>query len=316
MPIMHDYIKGAGKTGSQWTYIEWIDAADKITELKADYLPKIKVGNANVSSLSDSSLKDYGHIITENGTQQINGNITFKGEVKLNSTTTLNSNLYWNRETKQAQVILQCSSTSNSSFPFVFDDANTEKLATISVRSSKNSSHLIACTNAGNCFIGFNGTDGVNLGWLQVGKPVPSITRSAGSIYVGNEVIANGMIKSRNKVEAQYFNATSDKRAKTNIQQANFNALDIIKDLPIYTFNYKNSDSPSIGLIAQEAKEVKFDNDFNLVDNLYASGENEDYMTLKESKLVYVLWKAVQEQQKEIELLKEEINTLKAITNK
>lgn len=315
MPIMHDYIKGAGKTGSQWTYIEWIDTADKITELKADYLPKIKVGNTNVSSLSDSSLKDYGHIITENGIQQINGNITFKGEVKLNSSTVLNSNLFWNRKDKSAQVILQCSSTSNSNFPFVFDDANTEKLAIISVKSSKNSSHLIACTNAGNCFIGFNGTDGVNLGWLQVGKPVPSITRKAGSIYVGDEVIANGIIKSKSKVEAQYFNATSDKRAKTNIQQANFNALDIVKDLPIYTFNYKNSDSPSIGLIAQEAKEIKFDNDFNLVDNLSASGENEDYMTLKESKLVYVLWKAVQEQQKEIELLKEEINTLKA-TNK
>ena len=34
-------------------------------------------------------------------------------------------------------------------------------------------------------------------------------------------------------------------------------------------------------------------------------------MTIKESKLVYVLWKAVQEQQEQIEQLKAELNKIK-----
>lgn len=91
-----------------------------------------------------------------------------------------------------------------------------------------------------------------------------------------------------NKCEALYFNATSDRRAKSNITPAEFSALDIIKQLPIYTFNYLNDPKLSVGLIAQEAAEHDLDG-FNMVDNLDASGEFGDFMQMKESKLVYVL---------------------------
>lgn len=105
---------------------------------------------------------------------------------------------------------------------------------------------------------------------------------------------------------AGYFNATSDKRAKENIRKADFSALAIVNSLPIYNFNYKNSDKPSIGVIAQEAAEFNID-DFSLVENIEATGENNDYMSIKESKLIYILWKAIQEQQKEIENLKSQL---------
>lgn len=105
---------------------------------------------------------------------------------------------------------------------------------------------------------------------------------------------------------AGYFNATSDKRAKENIRKADFSALAIVNSLPIYNFNYKNSDKPSIGVIAQEALKHNID-DFSLVENEEATGENNDYMSIKESKLIYVLWKAIQEQQKEIENLKSQL---------
>lgn len=87
---------------------------------------------------------------------------------------------------------------------------------------------------------------------------------------------------------AGYFNATSDRRAKENIRKVNFSALDIVKSLSIYNFNYKNSDKPSIGVIAQEALSYNID-DFSLVENEKATGENDDYMSIKESKLIYIL---------------------------
>jgi hypothetical protein len=47
------------------------------------------------------------------------------------------------------------------------------------------------------------------------------------------------------------------------------------------------------------------------VDNPTASGENKDYMSVKEGKMVYILWKAIQEQQTIIDNLKQEIHNLK-----
>lgn len=106
--------------------------------------------------------------------------------------------------------------------------------------------------------------------------------------------------------QAGYFNATSDARAKENIRKADFSALSIVNSLPIYNFNYKDSEKPSIGVIAQEAAEFNID-DFSLVENMEATGENNDYMSIKESKLIYILWKAIQEQQQEIEELKSQL---------
>lgn len=132
-------------------------------------------------------------------------------------------------------------------------------------------------------------------------------------LYVGtketNYPVGNGVIKADDKCEALYFNAVSDRRAKTNIEPLKTSALSVIKSLPIYTFNYINKpEELSIGLIAQEAAEHFLD-DFNMVDNIDASGRGYDLMQMKESKLVYVLWKAVQELSAEVESLKEQLNS-------
>lgn len=122
------------------------------------------------------------------------------------------------------------------------------------------------------------------------------------------DLYAKEAICSGAKVEAPYFNATSDERAKSNIQPANFDATSIVNSLPIYTFHYKDSDAPSVGIIAQEAKELDGRiKDFSLVDNPNASGENGDYMTIKESKLVYILWKANQELSARVRDLEEQL---------
>lgn len=119
----------------------------------------------------------------------------------------------------------------------------------------------------------------------------------------GNATKEDYSLYIQNSCNALYFNATSDIRAKTKVQHASFKALNIVKSLPVYTFNYKETDSPSIGLIAQDAAKISFGSDFSLVNNETASGENGDYMTIKESKLIYILWKAIQEQQEQINYL-------------
>lgn len=129
---------------------------------------------------------------------------------------------------------------------------------------------------------------------------------SSGYVTIGNGGNATKEDYSlyiQNSCNALYFNATSDIRAKTKVQHASFKALNIVKSLPVYTFNYKETGSPAIGLIAQDAAKISFGSDFSLVNNETASGENGDYMTIKESKLIYVLWKAIQEQQEQINYL-------------
>ena len=111
-------------------------------------------------------------------------------------------------------------------------------------------------------------------------------------------------------VEAPYFNATSDIRAKTNINPFNTSAIDIIKSLNTYTYTYKDSGLISYGIMAQDVQTLKI-NDFTFVNNPNASGENGDYMSIKEDKLVYLLLEAVKEQQKQIDKLEKEIEVLR-----
>ena len=116
------------------------------------------------------------------------------------------------------------------------------------------------------------------------------------------EITATASI-SANAIKATSFNATSDKRLKTNITELNYSALDIVKDMKTYSFEYiSDPDIQQIGVIAQELEDKKI-GDFSFV-----SEDSNGYLSVKESKLVYLLIKAVQEQQKEIEELKRKIN--------
>lgn len=107
-----------------------------------------------------------------------------------------------------------------------------------------------------------------------------------------------GSVSSNVAVIAPFFNATSDRRLKTNINTIENSVLPLIVSTPVYTFNYKKHPTiPVIGIMAQDVLDKNI-NDFNLVKK---SGDN--YYEIKESKMIYVLWKAVQEQQKQIEAL-------------
>ncbi len=108
-------------------------------------------------------------------------------------------------------------------------------------------------------------------------------------------------------VSAQWYNATSDKRAKTQIEPLS-NVLDFILKTNIYSFYYKNNlKTKAVGIIAQEVEDDYID-EFNLVEPAL---DKDGFMAIRESKICYLLWKAVQEQQEMINNLQEQINELK-----
>lgn len=136
---------------------------------------------------------------------------------------------------------------------------------------------------------------------------------NASGITVKSAATFEKDVKCDGQIQAVSFNATSDKRAKTNIKRLDQEkALDIVNKLPVYSFNYKKDNIPSIGVLAQEAS--VYDGaipNFSLVNNEQATGENGDYQTVKESKLVYILWAAIQEQSRQINQLKSQLKELK-----
>lgn len=135
---------------------------------------------------------------------------------------------------------------------------------------------------------------------------------NASGITVKSAATFEKDVKCDGQIQAVSFNATSDKRAKTNIKRLDQEkALDIVNKLPVYSFNYKKDNIPSIGVLAQEAS--VYDGaipNFSLVNNEQATGENGDYQTVKESKLVYILWAAIQEQSRQINQLKSQLKEL------
>lgn len=145
---------------------------------------------------------------------------------------------------------------------------------------------------------------------LVVGSNTLYTNRNTTGYLTAVDIKATSAISSDGPITAVYFNATSDKRAKTDIKPLLIDALKLVRETQLYSFKYKETDTPSIGIIAQDVQDINI-NGFKLVDNEEATGKDLDYMTIHESKLTYILWKAVQEQQKEIEELRNELRILK-----
>ena len=185
-----------------------------------------------------------------------------------------------------------------------------EKNITISNAYTLNINHL-KFTNGK---VEFKPTD-VNDGLQIINSGNSNLTYfllNASGITVKSTATFEKDVKCDGQIQAVSFNATSDKRAKTNIKRLDQEkALDIVNKLPVYSFNYKKDNTPSIGVLAQEA--AVYDGaipNFSLVNNEQATGENGDYQTVKESKLVYILWAAIQEQSRQINQLKSQLKEL------
>lgn len=94
-------------------------------------------------------------------------------------------------------------------------------------------------------------------------------------------------------VTAVSFNATSDARLKENF--ISFKPEKSILDLPVYKFDFINGAKNQIGCKAQ---------DLQLICPELVVENDEGYLTIKESKIVYLLLDKMKEMQKEINELK------------
>ena len=92
----------------------------------------------------------------------------------------------------------------------------------------------------------------------------------------------------------------SDERLKTNIAPANNQLADVMA-MEVVNYEWKQSDggSKEIGWIAQQVKEIK--------PNLILE-DKEGFLHLKQTPMMAILWKAVQELKAEVDSLKAQIN--------
>lgn len=133
----------------------------------------------------------------------------------------------------------------------------------------------------------------------------------AKNIYLNNATAYNnevGVIKTTGNgfIQAPYFVATSDRRAKENIVSLP-PLLNYVRSIPVYSFNFRDNPSePSIGIMAQDV-ESRFVGPFNLVQQ---PADPSSYKAIRESKLVYILWKAVQDLADEVDSLKWRLSKL------
>ena len=91
------------------------------------------------------------------------------------------------------------------------------------------------------------------------------------------------------------YNVTSDYRLKQDFK--NYNGLDLISAIKTYDYEWKSDKSRMYGVIAHELAEV-------LPYAVTGKKDDEEMQGVDYSKIVPVLVKAIQEQQKQIEELK------------
>lgn len=103
---------------------------------------------------------------------------------------------------------------------------------------------------------------------------------------------------------------TSDERAKYNINPITDSYLKVVQNTPIVDFYYKqNNSEKQVGLIAQTLQSNLENNKHCFVSTI-KDDVIEDKLVINETKLVYILWRAIQEQQEQIEKLKKKVQDL------
>lgn len=335
---------------SYWTYLHFLKPQDTDRNIK-ETAPEIWVSDHRItdSELEEDEDKvlNLGKIITSDGeNQSINEPFTFADlltvkNIKLPAedseistkkhyiyfkkpvTTIDNSDYYLQLSVSSKESDSSSSSGSLYLYPTYFrtstpifvnaiaKETNVEDDTSIiyGALSIKAVQNLSISGNFGQSKIGIGSIIG------GIGGTVGSSTKSYGIDLKPASSPEGTSIYTEASISAYSYNATSDERAKTDF--ASFgNGLSLINSVPVVNFNYKDSGEPSVGVVAQDILKYEKEceglkEDFSFVNNKNSSGENGDYMTIKESKLIYVLWDAVRELSKEIEQLKVQIASMR-----
>ena len=133
--------------------------------------------------------------------------------------------------------------------------------------------------------------------WQYNNTPYMFYDQSEGKFAFMVDVISNF------EFSGTAFNVVSDERMKENIEDVDEDCSEIVKNIEVKTFNYKDDKKKkkNIGYIAQDVKK-KVPSKFEAV--VSDSGE---FMGLDYGKMSAILWKCCQEQQSKIEYLESKL---------
>lgn len=122
-------------------------------------------------------------------------------------------------------------------------------------------------------------------------------TTISGSLTIGNINFNKNNITGVTKIQAKTFDAVSDMRKKTAIQD--YICKKSILDLPVKEFEFIDDEThtKNIGCIAQDLQEICPE---------IVHEDKDGYLSIEETKLVYLLLQEVKELKKEIKVLKGE----------
>lgn len=305
MALHWQHIKGVYGEQPFYTYIEFTPKPTGSDLKKKESIPDLYVSTSNYSDRAGIE-KDAKHlgkfIVSDAEDQSINSNFSFSNQINCNDTVNFFKTKKNDENNKDNNTWVKFIDNTTLTSPVdKFRIYNTSK-------SSTQYTVFQMMQKAGRMAIEASGKDYI----LDIGEDGITSNRTL-TISDSNQIICgngNQTIIDSTKVEAPYFNATSDRRAKEDPLPFNGKALDIINQIQTFTYRYKDTKQVSYGVMAQDLLDIKI-NDFSFVENAAATGENGDYMSVRESKLVYLLLEGIKELQIEVNNLRKEVEELK-----
>ena len=117
-----------------------------------------------------------------------------------------------------------------------------------------------------------------------------------GGAYIGNGLYLKGGAIATGQIKGSSFYATSDERRKDNIED--YRCDNSVLDLPVKQFDLKADGTHHIGCIAQDLQKICPE---------IVKEDEDGYLAIEESKIVYLLLDEVKALKKEIEELKERL---------
>ena len=299
MALHWQHIKGVYGEQPFYTYIEFAPKPGGSNLKNKESIPDLYVSTSNYSDkagITQHATCLGKFIVSDAEDQSINSNFSFLKQINCNDTVNF------------------CRTNKNNENTWVKFIDNTTPTSPVDkfciYNALKNSTQYTVfktMQNAGRMAIEASGKDYI----LDIGESGITSNRTL-TMSGSNKIVCgiNQTIIDSTKVEAPYFNATSDRRAKEDLLPFSGKALDIINQIQTFTYKYKDTKQVSYGVMAQDLLDIKI-NDFSFVENAAATGENGDYMSVRESKLVYLLLEGIKELQIEVNDLRKEVEELK-----
>lgn len=299
MALHWQHIKGVYGNEPLYTYIEFTPKPTGSNLKKQESIPDLYVSISNYSDkteIKNNATYLGKFIVSDAEDQSINSNFSFLKQINCNDTVNF------------------CRTNKNDENTWVkfIDTTPTSPVDKFCIYNAlKNSTQYTVfktMQSAGKMAIEASGSKDYILDIGESGITSNRTLTMSGS----NKIVCgiNQTIIDSTKVEAPYFNATSDRRAKEDLLPFSGKALDIINQIQTFTYKYKDTKQVSYGVMAQDLLDIKI-NDFSFIENAAATGENGDYMSVRESKLVYLLLEGIKELQIEVNDLRKEVEELK-----